>query len=114
MHEKYYTPEQMAQLKARGEQLGTGAIKKAEQDWKEIFAKMKAEMDKGTDPSDEAVQVLVRRSQELIEAFTGGDPGITQSLTNMYKAEGPKAASQGMIDPEIWAYMAKARAAGSK
>jgi hypothetical protein len=47
----------------------------------------------GTDPADEVVQRLVRKSQELIAEFTGGDPGIHASLCRMYAVE-PQARQQ--------------------
>src|SRR3954453_9756223 len=69
---KYYTPEQMEQLKQRGEMLGADHIRQAEAEWPELMAKVQAEMDKGTDPADERVQALPRRWTEGGEAYTGG------------------------------------------
>jgi DNA-binding transcriptional MerR regulator len=87
MFEKYYTPEQMAALKARGEALGPEHIRQVEGEWPELMAKVKAEMDQGTDPADERVQALARRWRELIAEFTGGDPGIAKSLGRLYQEE---------------------------
>jgi DNA-binding transcriptional MerR regulator len=87
MFEKYYTPEQMAALKERGEALGQEHIRQAEGEWPGLMAKVKAEMDLGTDPADERVQTLARRWRELIAEFTGGDPGIARSLGRMYQEE---------------------------
>ena len=49
--------------------------------------KVRAEMERGTDPSDERVQRLAKRWMELVEMFTGGDPGISQSLNNLWQRE---------------------------
>jgi DNA-binding transcriptional MerR regulator len=87
MFEKYYTPEQMEYLKQRREQLGDEAIQAVEKEWPELIARVKAEMDAGTDPADPKVQVLAQRWRELVESFTGGDPGIRQSLRTMYEQE---------------------------
>jgi DNA-binding transcriptional MerR regulator len=84
---KYYTPEQMEQLKQRGEMLGEDHIRQVESEWPELMAKVQAEMERGTDPADERVQALARRWKELVEEFTGGDPGISQSLGRMWKEE---------------------------
>ncbi|HEY4561371.1 MAG TPA: MerR family transcriptional regulator [Thermoanaerobaculia bacterium] len=84
---KYYTPEQMEQLKQRSEMLGEDHIHQAEAEWPELMAKVQAEMDKGTDPADERVQALARRWKELVEEFTGGDPGITKSVGRMWQEE---------------------------
>ncbi len=93
--EKYYTPEQLDKLKERKEMFGEKAIHNAEAEWVELFEKYKAEMEKGTDPADECVQKLAKRSQELIVAFTGGDAGIEKSLGRMYQQEeGPQVMAQ--------------------
>ncbi|MCA8973680.1 MAG: TipAS antibiotic-recognition domain-containing protein [Planctomycetes bacterium] len=96
MFEKYYTPEQMAQLKARAEELGADVIRGAEAEWPRLIATMRAKMDAGADPSDPEVQALARRWQELIEMFTGGDAGIRQSLSNLYRGEPAFGAQQGL------------------
>lgn len=83
--ESYYTPEQLDQLKKRGEMLGEETIRSVEQEWPQLIAKMKAAMDRGADPQSEEVQALATRWKELVEMFTGGDAGITKSLSNFYK-----------------------------
>jgi DNA-binding transcriptional MerR regulator len=112
MRERYYTPEQLDQLEQRRQQLGEDAIKDVEREWSEIFATLKQEMDSGTDPADPRLRPIGDRSRELIEMFTGGDPGIQASLKNMYDTEGPEKASRGMADPAVFAYLAQVRAAG--
>ncbi|HEY3571773.1 MAG TPA: MerR family transcriptional regulator [Thermoanaerobaculia bacterium] len=84
---KYYTPEQMEQMKQRREMLGEDHIRQAEAEWPELIAKVQAEMDRGTDPADERVQALARRWKELVEEFTGGDPGIAKSVGRMWQEE---------------------------
>lgn len=78
MLEKYFTPEQMAELKKRSEMLGEGKIHQAENEWPQLIAKVRAEMDQSTDPASEPVQRLAKRWLELINEFTGGDPEIAQ------------------------------------
>jgi MerR family transcriptional regulator, thiopeptide resistance regulator len=109
---KYYTPEQMEQLKQRGEMLGQDHIRQVEAEWPELMAKVQAEMDKGTDPADERVQALARRWKELVEEFTGGDPGITKSVGRMWQEE---TTIQGMDTGNmgrLMGYVQKAWAAG--
>jgi MerR family transcriptional regulator, thiopeptide resistance regulator len=112
MRERYYTPEQLDQLEQRRQALGEDAIKDVEREWGEIFATLKQEMDSGTDPADPRLRPIGDRSRELIEMFTGGDPGIQASLKTMYDTEGPEKASRGMADPAVFAYLAQVRAAG--
>ena len=111
MRERYYTPEQLDQLEQRRQALGEDAIKDVEREWAEIFATLKTEMDKGTDPADPRLKPIGERSGELIQMFTGGDPGIQASLKRMYETEGPEKASRGMADPAVFEYLAKVRAA---
>ena len=111
MRERYYTPEQLDQLEQRRQALGEDAIKDVEREWSEIFATLKQEMDDGTDPADPRLRPIGERSRELLEMFTGGDPGIQASLKRMYETEGPEKASRGMADPAVFEYLAKVRAA---
>jgi DNA-binding transcriptional MerR regulator len=110
MFEKYYTPEQLQQLEERRQQFGPEQIKAVENEWKDLYAQVRHHRERGTDPADPAVQALVTRSGELIQMFTGGDPGIEASLKRMYEQEGPQRASRGFADPEDLAYLERARA----
>jgi hypothetical protein len=111
MFEKYYTPEQLQQLEERRQQLGPEQIKAVEDEWKQLYAQVREHREQGTDPADPAVQRLVTRSGELIQMFTGGDPGIAASLKRMYEEEGSARASRGVADPKDLDYLAKARGA---
>jgi MerR family transcriptional regulator, thiopeptide resistance regulator len=91
MFEKYYTPEQLETLKQRRESLGEERIQQVENEWERLI-----------------VQKIARRWQELIAEFTGKNPGIEQSLNNMYQQEGVETASQGMGDTALWEYMGRA------
>lgn len=114
MLDKYYTPEQMEELKQRREALGEDRIRQAEGDWKELMAQVQAEMDKGTDPADERVQQLARRWMGLVQEFTGGNPGITQSLGRMYKEETTVAGLDTAHMRQMMEYVGKAMAASKK
>lgn len=113
MYEKYYTPEQLQQLEQRRLALGEEGMRAAETEWPELIARVRAEMEKGTDPASETVQALARRWKELIEAFTGGDPGIAQSLRTMYQQESSVREQSG-LDPEIFTYVKRAWEAEKK
>jgi len=56
------------------------------------------------------VQDLARRWHALVQAFTGGDPGITRKLGDAY-AKQPQAMAANGLDPEMFAYIGKAMAA---
>ena len=109
--EKYYTPEQLEKLRQRKESLGEESIRSAEEEWKELFKKYQDEMEKGTNPSAEPVQILAKRSWELIAAFTGGDVGTEKSLGHMQQLEGaPNVMAQHgiQLDPRVWEFMGRA------
>lgn len=116
MIENYYTPEQLDYLKKRREQISDDAIRAAEKEWPELMAKVKAEMEAGTDPADPRVQALMQRWRELIHSFTGGDPGIQASLNRMWKEQGTTLAAQHNLpfDARMDEYVRKAMAAGKK
>jgi DNA-binding transcriptional MerR regulator len=109
----YYIPEQLETLEHRRQQLGEDKIKRVEQAWPELIAQVRAEMERGTDPADERVRELARQWKMMVEAFTGGDPGIAKSLQTMYQNE-PEIGRQLGYDPELFAYVGKAMAAASK
>ena len=112
--EQYYTPEQLAQLEERRKQLGDEGMAKGQQDWADLIADATAAKGRGVDPASDEAQALVARWEDLISQFTGGDPGIRQSLQKMYETEGPEQASRGMVDPELMAFMGSAMEARPK
>ncbi len=113
MIESYYTKEQLQQLADRRDALGEDGMRKAEQDWADLMAEAKAEMDRGTPPDAPAVQALARRWEALIGAFTGGDPGIARSLDRMY-SEQPAQKIHPSFDPKLFEFMGKAMGRTSK
>lgn len=112
MHEKYYTPEERAKLAGRRELLGDARIREAEHEWPTLIAAVRDHMARGTSEADPEVQALVRRWKELVEEFTGGDPGIARGLRDMYANE-PEVRQHTGIDMEMFAYVGRAmKAAG--
>ena len=112
--ERYFTPEQGRALEARGKEVGQERIREVEAEWNDLFAAFGDAMDRGLDPGSDEVRALARRSAALVAEFTGGDPGIRESLTRMYREEGGEAimAEHGMaVRPGLWAYMGRARQA---
>ncbi len=85
--EKYYTPEQREELRKRREQLGEERIPQVEAEWPALIEQVRAERDRGTPPTDERVRQLAKRWMELVNEFTGGNPGIEQSVKQMWQQE---------------------------
>lgn len=106
---QYFTEEQRKEIAQRGEALGEQAVRRGEEEWKELIDEVRAEMQKGTDPTSKPVQQLARRYRKLIEAFTGGNKGIEKSLGKMYRQEPNIAADHGFTyDPKMFEYLGEA------
>jgi MerR family transcriptional regulator, thiopeptide resistance regulator len=94
MIENYYTAEQMEYLKERRAEVGEERMQQAPTDWAELIAEVRAEMEKGTDPTIPHVLSLARRWLALINEFTGGDPGVSRSLGRLWKEQGDSIVAQ--------------------
>ena len=110
MIEQYYTPEQLAELQTRREQVGEERIRQVESEWPELIAQVREAMAQGLDPTAAPVQALAQRWMALVAEFTGGNPAIEQSLQRMYTEE-PAVRQQAGIDPAMFAYVQQAMTA---
>jgi MerR family transcriptional regulator, thiopeptide resistance regulator len=114
MSDRYYTKAQQDALARRRDAIGPERMRAAEHAWADLIAEAEAERAAGTDPADPRMQEIARRWRVLIEAFTGGDPGIRESLARMYREEGVERASRGALSGELMAYVGRALAAGGE
>jgi DNA-binding transcriptional MerR regulator len=110
MSEHNLSPEQLAEVQERGRKLGDAGIKSVEAEWPVLIAKVRAEMEKGTAPSDPRVQEMARRWRELVEQFTGGDPGTEKAVAQRYRDDGELRARTG-LNGKIFGYVQQAWAA---
>ncbi len=102
-----FTPDEMNTIKAQGDKLGKDGIKSVENEWPQLMANVKAEMDKGTDPADPVMQAYAKRWKELVSMFSGGNPAIEAKLKKRYE-ENPDYATQFGPDPKLMEYIGKA------
>jgi MerR family transcriptional regulator, thiopeptide resistance regulator len=118
MIEKYYTPEQLKQLEERRKAGGPAMeeqIQKAPRMWADLHDDVRAAMDAGVPPEDPRAHALAKRWLDLVSAFTGGDPGIFQSLRNMYQNESKVVGMEtSAINPGMEWIQKAAAAAGIK
>jgi DNA-binding transcriptional MerR regulator len=116
MQEKYFTPEQLKLMREAREKAGTDYLERKQEEWAELIALIRAEMDKGTDPAAAQVQALLRRWQDLMHQSTGGDPGIKQAMKRLWEEQGDSLAAQfgSKYDSRpIWGYIERAAAAAT-
>jgi len=107
MIEKEFTPEELREIKARGEQLGEAHIREVEAEWPRLIAQVRAEMGKGTDPASETVRALAKRWGQLVREFTGGNPSIEQKLRAKFATE-PEIRQRTGLDSAIMEYVGRA------
>jgi len=86
----YYTEEQLANLRRRWSPEIEAA---SERGWAELVRDTEAAISQGEQPSGKIGLKLAERRQALLAMFTGGDPGIEQSLKNLYADEANWPAS---------------------
>jgi MerR family transcriptional regulator, thiopeptide resistance regulator len=86
---KYYTEEQLNNLRKRW----TPEVQaESRRGWEELVRDTEAAIARGEDPEGEIGRQLAVRRQKLRGQFTGGHPGIVESLQKLYadKANWPK------------------------
>jgi len=114
-YERYYTPEQRAELAGRAEALGPGGLRRAQDDWAALFREREDARRADVPPGAPRVQALAEHARELIRAFTGGDPAIQAGLERMFR-EGAGAASLERhgagVSRELWEYYGRVMKAG--
>jgi len=116
--EKYYTHEQREQIRKRGEEADWNEIERHQKEWSQILEDAEAAMKAGTPVTDAKMQELARRYDELgkwfAAGFTGGDPGLKESLNRVWAERGDELHSQFGKGPEVDQYLRQTLAAGAK
>lgn len=109
---KYYTEEQLQELASRAT---PELLEQAQHDWAVLLKEVNEAVSEGVDPASERAQGLAARWSALIESFTGGNPEIAQSLSNLYRdqANWPAHAQQPFTN-DAMSFINKARAASKK
>ena len=110
MIEKYYTPEQMEQMRALELAIGPERIAQVQARWPDLIAAVKAKLAVNTPPSDTSMKILAQEWMQLVNEMTAGDSGIQRSIMTMYQNEAPKAqmnapqipgSSAPVLDPDM-------------
>jgi DNA-binding transcriptional MerR regulator len=113
MRASYFTPEQLAQAKQRHQEPG---FPEKFAEWQrratEIAAHVEAHIERGTDPTDPAVQELAHQWSEVMQDMAGGDRSMLSSIYAKIEAKGPEAATRGVLTAQVWDYLKRAFAVG--
>ncbi|GET36780.1 MerR family transcriptional regulator [Microseira wollei] len=105
---KYYTPEQQQQLATRAT---PEVLEKGQRDWEDLIKDVEEAIRADTDPASETAQALAKRWSQLIEAFTGGDAAIRESLNQLYQdQENWPSTFQKPYSEEVEAFICQAMA----
>jgi DNA-binding transcriptional MerR regulator len=109
---KYYTEEQLAELARRGT---PEVLERGQRAWQELIGEVQAAVAEGLDPASERAQGLAARWEGLVEEFTGGDPGIRESLRRLYADQSNWPSTFRKPYPEdVGAFIAGAKEARRK
>ncbi len=121
--EQHYTPQQLEQLERRRTELGEQAIRNVEDEWPRLYSAMQSEIDRGAAPEDPEPQRIAARMRELIAMFHGGDEGLKDAQTRVWREtsreemvavlerQGVEDAESRIPSAELEAFCARAHAA---
>lgn len=107
--EKYFTPEQLENLRERRTGLTPKRQKEVSDAWNEIIPRVRTAMETGEDPGSPEMLAIGRRWKALVDEFTGTDPEMLKAVQNMYAHEGPTLRkTHGEVPtPEMFSYMSR-------
>ncbi|MED1569529.1 MerR family transcriptional regulator [Bacillus paramycoides] len=103
MSEKYFTNEQLEKIKKQNEQFSSEEKKEIEDQWFELIAKIRTELEKNTPTNHPEVIKLAKHWKELTNKFTSGDPEIIKAAERFH-SENPNNALQHGIDIDAKLY----------
>jgi|GEM_PF-182613 len=106
--EKYFTTTQLQAIKDGRDNAGPETLNHMQEEWAEVIAFIRAEMDQGVNPAEPKVQALAKRWQDLLNRSTGGDPGIKQAMKQLWEEQGDALAAKfgSKYDSRpIWGYI---------
>jgi DNA-binding transcriptional MerR regulator len=110
MVEQYYTEEQLETLAARRAAYGDAQMKAFEQQWADLIARAEQAKADDLDPTSELVLEIAREWSGLVQAFTGGDAGIKQSVERVWQEEDEVQGYDAAGMRALMAYLAPAMA----
>lgn len=105
--EKYFSKQQLDTMESNYENADKQFLKHAEQEFKGLITEIRLEKEKGTSPTDEKVQDLAKKWNDIVNAFSEGDMAFRKQ-TERFHAENPGNELQHEIDGELYQFINKA------
>ena len=108
---KYFSESDWDKVAQRRPQWSPELQERVSREWTELFRDVETAL--GEDPRGAKAQALADRWMKLVEEFTGGDPGITAGVGNLYRdrTNWPGQFQQQMApfsNKQVWAFMQQA------
>jgi len=105
--EKYFSKQQLATMESRYENADKQLLKQAEQEFNGLIKEIRLEKEKGTSPSDEKVQGLVKKWNDIVNDFSEGDMAFRKQAEHFH-AENPRNELQYELDGELYQFINQA------
>lgn len=102
--ERAFSPDEIRELRERGERLGHDHVRDVEREWPSLIDRVRNEMIAGTEATSERMRPLATRWRDLVREFTGGNPSIEQKVRAGFVNE-PARMSRSGLDPALFAYV---------
>lgn len=105
--EKYFSKQQLDTMESNYENADKQFLKQAEQEFEALITEIRLEKEKGVSPSDEKVQHLAKKWNDIVNAFSENDMTFRKQAEHFH-AENPGNALQYEIDGELYQFINKA------
>ncbi|MDJ0333054.1 MerR family transcriptional regulator [Planococcus sp. S3-L1] len=105
--EKYFSKQQLDTMESRYENADKQLLKQAEQEFNGLIKEIRLEKEKGTSPSDEKVQDLAKKWNDIVNAFSEDDRTFRKQAEHFH-AENPGNELQYEIDGDLYQFINQA------
>lgn len=105
--EKYFSKQQLATMESRYENADKQFLKRTEQEFNGLIKEIRAEKEKGASPSDEKVQHLAKKWDDIVSAFSENNTAFRKQAERFH-AENPGNELQYEIDGELYQFINQA------
>lgn len=106
--EKYFTKDQLDQMKKQYESMDKEILEKTEQEFNSVTEKLRNHMDHGTSATDKDVQDLAKQWKKHAEMFAPQNDSEFIKAAEKFHAENPSNELQYGVDAEIYKFIGKA------